>query len=159
MAYSLVADDFDAQVAQFQAAKAGRLREHVSAMFEYVVGALRADYERELDDTERGDLACFPRGTAEQLDRRYGTQVSELAGSLIQSVRQEHPSLAVSEKTLGELREIAVLSVTRDAFFEHYTGVVVAGFGAKERFPPCGPTCARRWCSARRRAARTAPPT
>lgn len=135
VAYSLIADDFDQQVAQFQAAKAGRLREHVSAIFEYVVGALRADYDRELDDTERGDLACFPRGTAEQLERRYGTQVSELAGSLIQSVRQEHPSLAVSEKTLADLREIAVLSVTRDAFFEHYTGVVVAGFGAKERFP------------------------
>ena len=134
VAYSLIADDFDSQVARFQAAKAGRLREHVSAMFEYVVDALHGDYERELDDGQRGDLACFPRGTAEQLERRYGGQVSELAGALIQSVRQEHPGLAVSERTLGRLREIAVLSVTRDAFFEHYTGVVIAGFGAKERF-------------------------
>ena len=135
VAYSLVADDFDRQAQAFQAAKAGRLREHVSAIFEYVVAELRADYDRELDGGDRGDLACFPRGTAARLERRYGAQVSELVGALIQSIRQEHPSLAVSEKTLADLRGIAVLSVTRDAFFEHYTGVVIAGFGARERFP------------------------
>ena len=135
VAFSLIAQDFDFQVAQFQAAKAGRLREHVSAIFEYTVGQLRADYDRELDDSDRGDLACFPQGTADQLTRRYGTQVSELAGSLIQSLRQEHPGLSVSEATLTKLQEIAVLSVTRDAFFEHYTGVVFAGFGAREKFP------------------------
>lgn len=135
VAFSLIAQDFDHQVAQFQQAGAGRLREHVSTIFEYVVGQLRSDYDQELDDTERGDLACFPRGTGEQLSRRYGTQVRELAGSLIQSIRQEHPALSVSEETMARLDEIAVMSVTRDAFFEHYTGVVFAGFGARERFP------------------------
>ena len=135
VAYSLIAEDFDAQVGRFQAARAGRLREHVSAIFAYCVNQLRADYDRELDDAERGDLPCFPRGTAEQLERRYGVQVQELAGSLIQSLRQEHPALAVSEATMAQLREVAILSVTRDAFFEHYTGVVIAGFGGRERFP------------------------
>ena len=135
VAFSLIAQDFDHQCAQFQQAGAGRLREHVSSIFEYVVGQLRSDYDRELDDSQRGDLACFPRGTAEQLSRRYGTQVRELAGSLIQSIRQEHPALSVSEETMAGLEEIAVMSVTRDAFFEHYTGVVFAGFGARERFP------------------------
>ena len=135
VAYSLIAEDFDHQASQFEAARAGKLREHVSAIFEYVVAELRADYDRELDDSQRGDLACFPAGTADRLERRYGAQVSELAGALIQSIRQEHPGLAVSEKTLEDLRQVAVLSVTRDAFFEHYTGVVFAGFGARERFP------------------------
>jgi hypothetical protein len=133
--FSLIAQDFDDQVAHFQQARAGRLRDHVSAIFEYVVGQLRSDYEKELDDSPRADLTCFPKGMPEQLKRRYGTEIKELAGALIQSLRQDHPGLSVSEATLTALEEIAVFSVTRDAFFEHYTGVVFAGFGAKERFP------------------------
>jgi hypothetical protein len=41
----------------------------------------------------------------------------------------------VSDATRDRLRDIAVLSVTKDAFFEHYTGVVFAGFGARDKFP------------------------
>ncbi|HBS34740.1 MAG TPA: hypothetical protein DEA50_06645 [Parvularcula sp.] len=41
----------------------------------------------------------------------------------------------MSDATRERLREIAVFAVTRDAFFEHYTGVVFAGFGARDKFP------------------------
>lgn len=132
---SIVANDFDYQVAQFKAANAGNLRDHVSAIFEFVVGQLFSDYQTNLDETARGDLSCFPRGTADQLKRRYGGPIREIIDSLIAELRADFGSLTVSENTIRALEEIAVLSVLKDAFFEHYTGVVFAGFGRRETFP------------------------
>lgn len=132
---SIIAGDFDYQVAQFKGANAGNLRDHVTAIFEYVVGQLHADYHRSLDDSPRGDLACFPKGTADQLTRRYNGPIREIIDSLVHSLKQDHNNLTVSDATMKRLQEIAVLSVLKDAFFEHYTGVVFAGFGRKETFP------------------------
>ncbi|MBL4619858.1 MAG: hypothetical protein JKX88_07160, partial [Marinicaulis sp.] len=87
------------------------------------------------DDTPRGDLSCFPGGMSEQVRRRYGNEIDQLIDSLLGSLRNEYSGLAFSEETKGRLREIAVFAVTKDAFFEHYTGVVFAGFGAREKFP------------------------
>ena len=132
---SIVASDFDYHVVQFTQSNAGNLRDHVSAIFEYSVGQLYADYQTSIDGSPRGDLACFPRGTADQLNRRYSGPINEIIESLISSLRADYPSLTVSEATLQQLREIAILSVLKDSFFEHYTGVVFSGFGRRETFP------------------------
>lgn len=133
--YSVVAEDFDYQVAKFKEQNAARLREHLSAIFEFAVGELYADLQRYPDDTPRQDLACFPQGMGEQVRRRYRSEIEQLLESLLGSLKSEHPSLTVAESTRERLREIAVLAAVKDAFFEHYTGVVFAGFGAREKFP------------------------
>lgn len=133
--FSVVAEDFDYQVAKFKEQNAARLREHLSAIFEFVVNELYSDLQRYPDDTPRSDLTCFPQGMGEQVRRRYRSEIEQLLESLLASIKTEHPGLTVSEATRERLREVAVLSVTKDAFFEHYTGVVFAGFGAREKFP------------------------
>lgn len=133
--YTVLAEEFDYQVQKFQQAHAGGVRDHVGSIFEFVVGEMHADYQRCPDDSPRGDLPCFPKGMAEQVRRRYGGEIDQLIHSLTGSLKNEYPGLSVSEETVGRLREIAVFAVVKDAFFEHYTGVVFAGFGAKEKFP------------------------
>lgn len=133
--YTVIAEEFDYQLHKFQHAKSGPVREHLSSIFEFVVGQIHTDYQRCPDDSPRGDLACFPKGMNEQVRRRYGNEIEQLIESLIHSLRNDHPGLSVSEATKTRLREIAVFAVTKDAFFEHFTGVVFAGFGAREKFP------------------------
>lgn len=133
--FTVLAEEFDYQVQKFQQTHAGGVRDHISSIFEFVVGEMHADYQRCPDDSPRGDLPCFPKGMAEQVRRRYGGEIEQLIVSLTGSLKNEHPALAVTEETKTRLREIAVFAVVKDAFFEHYTGVVFAGFGAKEKFP------------------------
>ncbi len=133
--YTVLAEEFDHQIQKFQQSKAGAARDHVSSIFEFVVGQLHADYQRCADDSPRSDLPCFPKGMDQQVRRRYGAEIDQLIGSLLQSLKNEYPGLAVTEATKAHLRDIAVFAVTKDAFFEHYTGVVFAGFGAREKFP------------------------
>lgn len=133
--YTVIAEEFDYQVQQFQASRAGHLRDHLSAIFEYVVGQIHADYQRCPDDSPRGDLPCFPRGMGEQVRRRYGGEVDQLIDSLLGSLKNEYPGLSVTDATKAKLRDIGEYAVTKDAFFEHYTGVVFAGFGSREKFP------------------------
>ncbi|MBI1391467.1 MAG: hypothetical protein GC152_01885 [Alphaproteobacteria bacterium] len=135
VAYTIIAEDFEAQVQRLQETGGGRIREHLSSVFEYVVGQLHQDYQRYPDDSARGDLDCFPKGMPEQIRRRYGGEIEHLIESLLGAVRNEYGPIAVSEQTRDRLREIGVFVATRDAFFEHYTGVVFAGFGAREKFP------------------------
>lgn len=133
--YTVIAEDFDAQVRKIAEANGARVKDHLSAVFEFVVGQLHADYQRYPDDNPRSDLACFPGGMGEQVRRRYRGEIEQLIDSLVAALRGDYGSLVVSDATRERLREIAVFSVTRDAFFEHYTGVVFAGFGAREKFP------------------------
>jgi len=133
--YTVIAEEFDHQVHKFKDAQSGQLRDHLSSIFEYVVGHLHADYQRYPDDSRRADLPCFPRGMDEQVRRRYGGEIDQLIESLTGSLKNEYSGLVISEATRAKLREIAVFAVTKDAFFEHYTGVVFAGFGAREKFP------------------------
>jgi hypothetical protein len=133
--FSVIAEDFDAQVAKFQEKNAARTKDHLSPIFEFVVGQLHADYNRYPDDAPRGDLACFPQGMGEQVRRRYRGEIEQLIDSLLGSLRADYGQFAVSDATRERLREVAVFAVTRDAFFEHYTGVVFAGFGVRDKFP------------------------
>ncbi|MEM7740530.1 MAG: hypothetical protein AAF225_06985 [Pseudomonadota bacterium] len=133
--FSVIAQDFDYQLDQFQRSGQGRAREHVSALFDYVVAELYGDLTTNLDGTTRSRLDCFPQGTEDQIMRRYGAEIDELIGSLIGALKNEFSALAVSSETVARLRDIAVLSVVQDAFFEHYTGVVFAGFGRSDKFP------------------------
>ncbi len=133
--FSVVAEDFEAQIERFQETNGGRVRDHLASIFEFVVGQLHQDYLRFPDDAERPDLGCFPRGMGEQVRRRYGAEIEQLIDSLISSIKNAYGPIAVSDATRQRLREIGVFVATRDAFFEHYTGVVFAGFGAREKFP------------------------
>mgnify|MGYP000377278858 FL=1 len=132
---TVIAEDFDAQVRKIAEANGARVKEHLSSVFEFVVGQLHADYQRYPDDAPRGDLACFPGGMADQIRRRYRGEIEQLIDSLVASLRADFGPITVSDATRERLREIAVFAVTRDAFFEHYTGVVFAGFGARDKFP------------------------
>ena len=133
--YAVVAEDFDMQIQHFQEQGGGRVREHLPAIFEFVVGQMHNDYQRYPDDSPRGDLPCFPQGTAEQVRRRYGNEINEIMESMLAAIRQDYGQFPVSETTKERLRDIGALAATRDAFFEHYTGVVFAGFGARDKFP------------------------
>ncbi|MEZ5922523.1 MAG: hypothetical protein R3C60_14410 [Parvularculaceae bacterium] len=132
--YTVIAEDFDHQV-QKLAESNSKVRDHLSSIFEFVVGQLHADYQRYPDDSPRGDLSCFPQGMGEQVRRRYRGEIDQLMESLIASLRNDYGALTVSDATRERLRDIAVYAVTRDAFFEHYTGVVFAGFGSRDKFP------------------------
>ena len=79
--FTILAEEFDYQVQKFQQSKAGSVRDHLSAMFEFVVGQLHADYQQCADDTPRGDLSCFPGGMSEQVRRRYGNEIDQLIDS------------------------------------------------------------------------------
>ena len=133
--FTVIAEEFDHQLERFQQENRGPLRDHLSAIFEYIVGQLHEDYQFNPDGSGRVDLPCFPQGMGEQVRRRYGGEIDQLITSLIQSLKNEYPGLVISDTTTARLREIAVFAATKDAFFEHYTGVVFAGFGARETFP------------------------
>ena len=133
--FTVIAEEFDYQVEQFKSSNAGRPTDHVSAIFEYVVGQVHADYQRYPDDSPRADLPCFPSGMGEQVRRRYAGEIDQLLESLIASLRNAYSGLSINDATKAKLREIGVFAVTKDAFFEHYTGVVFAGFGSREKFP------------------------
>ena len=133
--FTVLAEDFEYQVERFKQQNASRLRDHLSSIFEFVVGEMYADYQRYPNDQTRSDLSCFPQGMGEQVRRRYKDEIDQLTESLVASLKQSYGGLSVSDATRGHLREIAVLSVTKDAFFENYTGVVFAGFGSRDKFP------------------------
>ena len=132
---SVIAEDFDYQVARFQETNGGRVKENLSSIFEFVVGQMHLYYERYPDDTARHDLDCFPKGMEEQVRRRYSAEAEQMIDSLIAALKADYGPISVSDETRRRLRNISVYAVTRDAFFEHYTGVVFAGFGAREKFP------------------------
>ncbi|MBY0421081.1 MAG: hypothetical protein K2Q06_02175, partial [Parvularculaceae bacterium] len=133
--FTVIAEDFDFQVGRFREGGEARLKEHLSSIFEFVVGELHNDYKRYPDESPRADLACFPQGMGEHVRRRYKGEIDQLIESLSSALRRDYPGLVISEATRERLREIAVMSATKDAFFEHYTGVVFAGFGARDKFP------------------------
>ncbi|MEX0645699.1 MAG: hypothetical protein WD076_10330 [Parvularculaceae bacterium] len=133
--FTVIAEDFDYQISRFQETHAARIKDHISAIFEFVVGELFNDYQRYPDENPRAELACFPKGMGEQVKRRYRAEIEQLIDSLLVALKGDHPTLSMSEATRERLREIAVCAVIKDAFFEHYTGVVFAGFGARDKFP------------------------
>ncbi|NRA28727.1 MAG: hypothetical protein HRU11_00580 [Parvularculaceae bacterium] len=132
---SIIADDFDYHLRALKQSGQGKTRDHVSAVLAYVVDELYGDLTKNMDGTARARLDVFPEGTEEQLLRRYGAEIDELIGGLIGMLKNEYPMLSVGADTRDKLRDVAVMSVTQDAFFEHFTGVVFAGFGRTDKFP------------------------
>lgn len=133
--FTVIAEDFDFQVNRFKEGNEARLKEHLSSIFEFVVGELWNDYKKYPDESPRADLGCFPQGMAEHVRRRYKAEIDQLIESLAAALRRDYPGLTIADSTRERLRDIAVMAVVKDAFFEHYTGVVFAGFGARDKFP------------------------
>ena len=133
--FTVIAEEFDYQVHKFSESASGSVRDHVSSIFEFVVGQIHADYQCYPDQSPRADLACFPGGMEEQIRRRYSADIEQLSVSLTSSLQREFAGLSITDTTRQRLREIGVFAATKDAFFEHYTGVVFAGFGTREKFP------------------------
>ncbi len=133
--YGLLADEFDRQVQAFRESMNGDLDSHINAMFDFVVGEIHHAYQHYFDDTPRGDLDCFPPDMTSRLEKQYGPQIDDLINSLSSHLKPDYPNLDISSDSYAKLREIAFFVVMKNAFFEGYTGVVFAGFGAKEKFP------------------------
>ncbi len=133
--YSIIAQEFDRQAKRVKDAKIGDFRSHAPKIFEFVVDQMHSGYELNIDDTPRDNLKCFPQGMADQLRRRYKKDIEDLIDSLVQALSTDYGQIKIAEPTRQKLRDIAVFCVTRDAFFEFYTGLVFAGFGRAEKFP------------------------
>ncbi|MEM9421889.1 MAG: hypothetical protein AAF986_05190, partial [Pseudomonadota bacterium] len=78
---------------------------------------------------------CFAHGIVDKVSRRYSGIITEIIESMVRALKADFGGLSVSDTTSRQLQEIAIYSVIKDAFFEHYTGVVFAGFGQRETFP------------------------
>ncbi|MEM8988251.1 MAG: hypothetical protein AAGC95_16165 [Pseudomonadota bacterium] len=133
--FSYIAHEFDRQLRQFRESGQGNARQHANSILDFVVDQLHTDYQLNIDDTQRADLECFPQAMEEQVRRRYGRDIDDLIASLADALQGDVSGLRVSDDTREKLRDIAAWVATKDAFFEHYTGVVFAGFGRQERFP------------------------
>lgn len=130
--YGLMAYEFDRQL-QFIADQGASedVAVNATSIFEFVVN----EFHRLYSDAERPFLKCFAPDAARRLAARYRDGVASLIDALNTHLKNNHPKLALSEKTRKSLFEIAIMAVTKDAFFEGYTGLVFAGFGRKDKFP------------------------
>ncbi|TNE36839.1 MAG: hypothetical protein EP347_09805 [Alphaproteobacteria bacterium] len=134
--FGIIGNEFDRQVAKMREAGATDVDTHLSAIFDYVVDEIRDAYLTYWDDdSPREDLACFPEDMAARIEKRYGKQIGELVGGLLGRLQQDYRDISLNSVTEGKLREIAIMSITKNAFFEGYTGIVFAGFGERDKFP------------------------
>ncbi len=133
--FGLLADEFDDQVANFREASNEEVGGHYNSIFKFVVGEIHRAYEAYFDDSPREDLTCFPPDMGKKLRSRYEGQVDELISGLMGHLSADYTNLSVSPDLREKLQQIAVMAVTKNAFFEGYTGIVFAGFGQRDKFP------------------------
>lgn len=85
-------------------------------------------YQFREDGAPRRDLACFPPGFAETIERDYAKLIDECAGFAFQA-------FALDAQSRQRLKEIGLWCVTKDLFLEDVTGLVFAGYGAGDAYP------------------------
>lgn len=85
--------------------------------------------QRELERLNAlGDLGTSPAHSAEPILAALGDDIN-------QAINAEVGQLGLNAELIESLRQLAVLSVTKDDFGYNYTGLVFAGFGEAEHFP------------------------
>jgi len=123
--YTVIAEDFDYQVAKFREQNSARLKEHLSAIFEFTVGELYADYQRYPDDSARADLACFPQGMSEQVRRRYRNEVEQL----IERLQARGAHVYIPRKDLDYAITVGLRMLTLRRLVENRDGLYGARSG------------------------------
>ncbi|MEM9122636.1 MAG: hypothetical protein AAGB03_04870 [Pseudomonadota bacterium] len=129
--YGHIASTYDDQIKLLEEAGDGDLALNHTSIFEFVVN----EFHRIYTDPSRDSLACFSPDLGRRLEGRYREEVTSLIDYLIGFLQTDSPKLQVSDKTRSDLFDLAILSITKDAFFEGFTGIVIAGFGKKDKFP------------------------
>lgn len=133
--FGLIADEFDREMENLRESSPDTMRTQSSSVFQFIVEEIYGAYNSYFDDTPRRDLDCFPSDMARKLASRYRNQIGDLIDSLGKHLASDYPGLTISNDARDRLSEIAVFTVTKNAFFEGYTGLVFAGFGEREKFP------------------------
>jgi hypothetical protein len=95
---------------------------------ERAIASVWHDYQFREDGSARGELACFPAGFAEVVERDYGNVARDLIG-------YGFGSFGINQEAIGRLLDIAVYAVVKDLFLEDVTGLVFGGYGTDERYP------------------------
>jgi hypothetical protein len=133
--FGLIADEFDKEMENLRDTSSQDVKTHFSSVFQFVVEEIYSAYTSYFDETPRQNLPCFPGDTGKKLSNRYNRQIEELIDSLEKHLSSDYSGLSFSPETRNRLEEIATMTVTKNAFFEGYTGLVFAGFGEREKFP------------------------
>lgn len=133
--FGAVAREWDNEMRYYETSGQGSARAKVGEIFAQVVKEVHALYQTQFDGTKRSDLVCFPNGLGERLKRKYKGEIEQIIDSLEHYIAELFPGFKVTEESRALLRDMASFVVTKDAYFEGYTGIVFAGFGRKEQFP------------------------
>lgn len=91
---------------------------------------LHRDYSLDADGSERPNLPVFANLRAEAVFREHQQMIDDI----IRSVFRKRNILG-DEKAVAMLRQIAAFALVKDRFHEIHSGVVFAGFGAKDLYP------------------------
>lgn len=133
--FGAVAREWDNEMRYYETSGQGSARAKVGEIFAQVVKEVHALYQTQFDGSKRADLVCFPNGLGERLKRKYKAEIEQIIDSLEHYITELFPGFKIMEESRVLLRDMASFVVTKDAYFEGYTGIVFAGFGRKEQFP------------------------
>ena len=129
--YGAIVRTFDAEVH----ASADNPHDQASGLFAHVVEQVHRLYLVQRDGSKRPDLPCFGGDLGERMRRKHKGEIDQIISSLEGYMKRTFPAFALSSTSRAQLHEMAAYVVTKDAFFEGYTGLVFAGFGARQQFP------------------------
>ncbi len=97
-------------------------------LLELAIKQIWRDYQFRPDGSARADLSCFPAGYATKVQGDYRDVIEEMIG-------YGFGKSGIGQGAANQLRDIAGWCVVKDLFVEEPTGLVFAGFGAKDRYP------------------------
>lgn len=133
--YGALVREFEGELMRIAESGEREYRKHAQEVFAYVCREVHSLYQTQYDGTPRPDLTCFPEGLGERLRKTYRAEIDQIIDSLNAYMAEHFQGFAIKPDERALLRDMAAFVVTKDAFFEGYTGLVFAGFGAKEKFP------------------------
>lgn len=133
--FGLIADEFDREMENLRESSGEDVGNQSSSVFQFIVEEIHTAYNSYFDDMPRQNLECFPADMGRKLASRYKKHIEDLIGSLAKHLEDDYPGLKISGAAHERLMEIAIFTITKNAFFEGYTGLVFAGFGEREKFP------------------------
>lgn len=97
-------------------------------LLELAIKQIWRDYQFRPDGSARADLPCFPQGFATKVLSDYRNVIEEMIG-------YGFAKSGIGQGAVAQLHDIAGWCVVKDLFIEEPTGLVFAGFGAKDKYP------------------------